>query len=371
MVTSVTTTGAAQQASNTAQQQIGLAEDFSQFLQLLTTQLQNQDPLSPMDSTEFTNQLVQFSQVEQQINSNQKLDNLVNLQLASISSVALGYVGLDISYVSSDINYEGKPVQINYALGSEATTAKVNIYDEADTLVYSSDAPKNAGTNTFTWNGIKTNGDPVGNGTYTVKIDALDKDDQAIENSTVVTGTVRGIETQNGIVYVLVGDRAVALSSIVNASTEGSGAQANANAAAALGYIGMDVTFKSSDITHAGNNAPVKINYSIDQKASSSKLKIFDGAGKVVFITDASQITGANSYTWNGNFSDGTVAPAGDYTVTIEAVDANSEPIKTTTSFNGRVDGVENRGGVNYVTIGNRAVPASSILTAKTPTTNA
>lgn len=214
-----TTSGLANKAAQTQQQTVKLAEDFSQFLQLLTTQLQNQDPLSPMDSTEFTNQLVQFSQVEQQINSNQKLDSLLALQLSSISSVALGYVGMDISYVSAEMNYDGStPVNINYALASEAVTCNVNVYDEKGELVYTGAAPKDTGTNNFTWNGIKTNGTAVEPGTYTVKVDALDKDGKAIENSTVVTGRVRGIETQNGVVYVLVGERAVAMSSIVNAT---------------------------------------------------------------------------------------------------------------------------------------------------------
>lgn len=215
----VTTSNVANSASNTANSSVQLAEDFQQFLTLLTTQLQNQDPLSPMDSTEFTNQLVQFSQVEQQINANQKLDNLVALQLSSISTVALGYVGMNISYVSADMNYDGStPVDINYALATDAVTCKVNIYDEEGELVYSGDAPKNTGTNKFTWNGTQTNGQPVEEGTYTVKIDALDANDKTIENSTVVSGHVRGIETQNGVVYVLVGDRAVAISSIVNAT---------------------------------------------------------------------------------------------------------------------------------------------------------
>lgn len=214
----VTTTGAGQQAQNTNNQRISLAEDFSQFLQLLTTQLQNQDPLSPMDSTEFTNQLVQFSQVEQQINSNAKLDNLVALQLASISSVALGYVGMDISYISSEMSYDGEtPIEVSYALASEAVTAKMNVYNEDDELVYSGEAPKNTGINKVTWDGKDKNGQPVEAGTYTVKIDALDKNDKAIENTTVVSGRVKGIETQNGVVYVLVGERAVPMSTIVNA----------------------------------------------------------------------------------------------------------------------------------------------------------
>lgn len=216
----VTTSGAAQNAAKTTGSTVKLAEDFQQFLTLLTTQLQNQDPLSPMDSTEFTNQLVQFSQVEQQINMNQKLDNLVAMQLASISSVALGYVGMDISYISSEMSYDGqKPVDITYALASEAVTAKVNIYDNDGALVYSYDAPKSVGTNKFTWNGTKTNGEPIEAGTYTVKIDALDKNNKTIENSTVVTGHVGGIETQNGVVYVIVGERAVPISAILNAKT--------------------------------------------------------------------------------------------------------------------------------------------------------
>lgn len=218
MTSDVTLSGAAAAAGKTQQQGIGLAKDFNQFLQLLTTQLQNQDPLAPMDSTEFTNQIVQFSQVEQQINLNQKIDNLVSLQLASISSVALGYVGMDISYISAEMNYDGDtPVTVNYSLADPALEAKINIYDEAGELVYSGTVPKDAGRHEFVWNGVKTNGQPVGEGTYTVSIDAVDADSKPIDTSTAVSGQVRGIETQNGIIYVLVGDRAVAISSILQA----------------------------------------------------------------------------------------------------------------------------------------------------------
>ncbi len=214
----VTSTGTAQKAAATNQQKVTLAEDFSQFLTLLTTQLQNQDPLSPMDSTEFTNQLVQFSQVEQQINSNQKLDDLVALQLSSISSVALGYVGMDISYISAEANYDGTtPVTINYSLADEAVLAKLNVYDENGDVVYSGDVPKTAGRHEFTWLGVETDGDPVPAGTYSVKIEAIDSKDDPISTSTAVSGRVRGIETQNGVVMVLVGERAVPISTILQA----------------------------------------------------------------------------------------------------------------------------------------------------------
>lgn len=215
---SVTTTGLANNAQNTATSRTTLAEDFDQFLTLLTTQLQNQDPLAPMDSSEFTNQLVQFSQVEQQINLNQKIDDLLTLQLSSISSVALGYVGMDISYLSAEMNFDGaNPVKINYSLATPGQTAKINVRDEAGQLVFSGDVPKDAGRNEFTWNGLNNAGQTVPLGTYSVKIGAVDKDQKPIQASTAVSGHVKGIESQNGIVYVLVGDRAVAISSILQA----------------------------------------------------------------------------------------------------------------------------------------------------------
>lgn len=218
MVSDVTVTGTVNNALKTESSSIKLAEDFTQFLNLLTTQLQNQDPLSPMDSTEFTNQLVQFSQVEQSINTNKKLDDLLSLQLGSISSVALGYVGMDISYVSSEMNFNGtKPVDINFVLTDNASISKINIYDEAGEVVRTIDAPTTAGAHTVSWDGKDNNGNQMAAGTYSLKMDALDKDSKPLKISTVVSGNVRGIESQDGVIYLLVGDRAVSLGSVIQA----------------------------------------------------------------------------------------------------------------------------------------------------------
>ena len=196
-----------------------LAANFDNFLKLLTTQLQNQDPLNPMDSTEFTNQLVQFSQVEQAINSNQKLDSLLSLQLSNVASTALGYVGLDINYTSAELNFDGtKPVNINYALNSAATTSKVNILNADGNVIYSANAGTDTGKHTFTWDGKTSEGLTAPAGTYTVRIDALDADGKAISTTTVVSGHVHGIETQDGVINLLVGDRAVPMANVINAS---------------------------------------------------------------------------------------------------------------------------------------------------------
>jgi flagellar basal-body rod modification protein FlgD len=197
-----------------------LSEDFDDFLVLLTTQLQNQDPLSPMESTEFTNQLVSFSQVEQQINQNQKLDQMLGLQLASTSTVALGYVGLDVGYVG-DLFYSNgtDPREINYAVQGDAVKNSVFIRD-ADTgeLVRTLDGVASQGNHSVTWDGLDDNGFIVPAGNYRVSVDALDKDDNAVSTSTAVSGRVNGIESVNGVVQLLLeGDAIVPVSSIINA----------------------------------------------------------------------------------------------------------------------------------------------------------
>lgn len=219
MTTDVTLTGTAQNALNTQTQSIKLTNDFGDFLRLLTTQLQNQDPLNPMDSNEFTNQLVQFSQVEQAINTNKKLDDMLSLQLASISNVALGYVGMEITYTSGEAHWDGtKDIRINYALTTDAKIAKINIYDENGTLVRNMDAPKSTGAHKVEWDGKDNNGNTVPVGTYSIKVDAADNQDKPISVTSAVSGTVRGIESQNGVIFLLVGERAVALGNVIQAT---------------------------------------------------------------------------------------------------------------------------------------------------------
>lgn len=219
MASGVDISTAINQASKTQQQSVGLAKDFNQFLQLLTTQLQNQDPLSPLDTNEFTNQLVQFSQVEQSINTNQKLDSLVQLQLTNALSSSLGYVGLDTSYVSAEFSFDGTaPVDITTALPKRANKALMSIVDESGRTIYSRDLSLDAGKKDLTWNGEMNGVSTLApKGTYKVRVDAIDEDDAKMDITTVVTGRVKGIESQNGQIFLLIGERAVPLANVINA----------------------------------------------------------------------------------------------------------------------------------------------------------
>lgn len=215
----------AQQQARTSSTSSALNQDFDEFLILLTTQLQNQDPLNPTDTDKFTDQLVQFSQVEQQINTNQKLDTLLVNELNNNAGLALNYVGLDITYPSTEIGFDGiNSNEITYVLPEAAGTAKINIRDEAGEVIYSADVSGVEGTQKFTWDGKNSGGETVPAGTYGFTIDALDFDNKAIENiPTVVTGHVTGVEKQNGAVFLLVGDRAIDQTTVIKANVPGEG----------------------------------------------------------------------------------------------------------------------------------------------------
>jgi len=207
------------QQQQTAASASQVSGDFTQFLTLLTTQLQNQDPLDPLDTNQFTQQLVEFSGVEQQINTNQKLDSLVSLGSSNNLSSSLGYVGLNINYLSSEFNFDGSTsVQSHYVLANPASINTIQVIDQDGNVVYSQAGATDTANNEFDWNGQETNGGTAPAGTYTLKISALDDSGAPITSTNTVSGVVRGVETQNGVTNLLVGARAVPLSNVINAS---------------------------------------------------------------------------------------------------------------------------------------------------------
>ncbi|MCA9221534.1 MAG: flagellar hook assembly protein FlgD, partial [Planctomycetales bacterium] len=135
-----------------------LAKDLDSFLTLLTSQLKNQDPLSPMDSTEFTNQLVSFAQVEQQINANENLTSLIDLTQQSITTNATNYIGKTIEALSKSFPLQQGSSKIAYGLADDAANATLLIRNEAGDIVYSAVADKSKGVHAFEWDGKDTYG---------------------------------------------------------------------------------------------------------------------------------------------------------------------------------------------------------------------
>ncbi|HVZ99586.1 MAG TPA: flagellar hook assembly protein FlgD [Caulobacterales bacterium] len=174
-----------------------LADNYNTFLTLLTAQLQNQDPLAPMDSTQFTQQLVQFSQVEQQIRTNEELNTLVAQYQAASAGSALSYLGRDAilaSPYSTLGNQEGAKANWAYAFDKTPANVTLSVKDAAGHVVYSADGELTSGDHLFSWDGKQTNGSQAPAGVYTLVITAKD-DSGATINPTITTReTILGVD---------------------------------------------------------------------------------------------------------------------------------------------------------------------------------
>ena len=183
---------AANSANALANQQI--AGNFQSFLQLLTTQLQNQNPLSPLDTNQFTQQLVEFAGVQQQINTNDSLATLVSLQQTTQASQALEFVGKTAVVKGSTTSLTNSKAAWGLNIPS-ASTVTVTITNSSGATVYSNDFIANAGNNqTFTWNGLGTDGTQQPDGTYKLTATAKDSAGNSVAVSTEIQGTVSSVD---------------------------------------------------------------------------------------------------------------------------------------------------------------------------------
>lgn len=197
-----------------------LAQDFDDFLTLLTTQLQNQDPLDPTDTETFTDQITQFNQVEQQIGTNAKLDELIAATQGNALQQALGYVGLDVSYEGQEFYNagDGSANRFIYDLSDEVEDLTLRVVDADGNTVYTEQASGLPGLQVIEWNGIGNDGEMVLPGNYTLQLDIVPK--EGVEQVAVelgVSSRVTGVETRSGEIFLAMGDVVVPLIQVFSA----------------------------------------------------------------------------------------------------------------------------------------------------------
>jgi len=202
------------------QSKTSLAADFDAFLLLLTTQLKNQDPLSPMEPTEFTSQLVQFASVEQQINANENLEKMIGIQNASLAASIIGFIGTDVEYDGASIPLQDGSAKFTYDLADKAKNVVITISDADGNLVLTEAGETTAGLHEFVWDGKDTNGVQKPDGTYTISVTAVDGDQQAIDTKIHGFGHITGVSMANGTV-LNAGDLDIPLDSILNIAEPG------------------------------------------------------------------------------------------------------------------------------------------------------
>lgn len=191
-----------------------LAGNFNEFLQLLTTQLQHQDPLSPLDPNQFTQELVQFSSVEQQIQMNTGLNTLISLQQNAQTTSALGFLGHKVVINGSVAQLTNGQATWSYSVNKPAT-ATINISDASGKVVYSTTQGVQPGQQTFTWHGQTTNGNVLADGAYTISIAAADANGQSVAVATQTQGVVSGVDVSKSPPSLTVNGQSFPLSQIL------------------------------------------------------------------------------------------------------------------------------------------------------------
>lgn len=192
--TTATATSSSSSTSAGSAANLQIAGNFQTFLTLLTTQLQNQNPLDPLDTNQFTQQLVEFAGVEQQMNTNDSLASLIALQKTSGATQALNFVGKTAVVNGSTASLTDSSATWELSVPS-ASTLTVNITNSVGQTVYTGTYAANAGNNQpFTWNGHNSDGTQAPDGQYTMSATAVDDSNKPVAITTMIQGLVSSVD---------------------------------------------------------------------------------------------------------------------------------------------------------------------------------
>ncbi|TGD96585.1 flagellar hook assembly protein FlgD [Methylobacterium nonmethylotrophicum] len=201
-------------ASKTASDASTIAGNFNQFLTLLTTQLQNQNPLDPLDTNQFTQQLVQFASVEQQLKTNDRLGSLLTASKASAAATASGLIGKTVTADGATASLSEGSATWTLTPARAAAKAVLTITDAKGNVVATQTKALPAGSQSFAWDGRTSTGQLAPDGKYTLKVQALDTTGSSVGVDTKISGTITSVDVTGAEPVLTVGDRTVALSSV-------------------------------------------------------------------------------------------------------------------------------------------------------------
>ena len=206
MIIGGATTSNAIDGTKSAEASAKLEDDLNRFLNILVTQLQNQDPLDPLDANEFTSQLVQFASVEQQIYQNSNLEKMLNLQETSQISDMVDFIGNKVEFFGQNLPLEQGRAEFSYIMPAGVSEANVNISNSSGMNVFYTDADTNQGKHTINWDGKDKNGRQLPDGEYTVLVSGRDGQGNLVQVEHLMTGSVNGAGVDDGKVKLFIGD---------------------------------------------------------------------------------------------------------------------------------------------------------------------
>ena len=205
-------------SSNNALSRQTIADNFDTFLTLLTTQLKHQNPLEPLDTNQFTQQLVQFTSVEQQLKTNDFLEAMMQATQSSNNSQAVSYVGKTVTASGAKSELVDGVATWNFAV-EEPANISVTVRDAAGNVVFTKQGSVEQGESIFTWDGVGDDGGRKPDGSYSITVEGRDAEGNLVDVLTEMTGTVTGVDFTGSEPVLIVGNARVNLSSVLSVRT--------------------------------------------------------------------------------------------------------------------------------------------------------
>ncbi len=197
------------------QSQTRLNEELNRFLNLLITQLKNQDPLDPMDSNEFTSQLVQFASVEQQIYQNANLEKLLNIHQTSQVASMVDFIGMTVEAKGSELQLDNSKGKFTYELDVKANEVTISIRNASGLTVFTTDGENDSGKHTFEWDGKDSSGNQMNDGPYTVIVSPQDRGGNLQNVAMTTFGRVTGAGAEDGKISLFMGEIIVLMDDVL------------------------------------------------------------------------------------------------------------------------------------------------------------
>jgi flagellar basal-body rod modification protein FlgD len=189
---------------------------YNTFLSLLTTQLTNQDPLDPTDPNQFTNELIQLSGVEQQLQTNDYLSSIKDGIAALTAAGGVGYVGRTIEYSGASAPLQNGSASWSYDLAGSASNVTLSVQDSSGNTVWTGSGDTASGAHDFTWDGKDANGRQLADGAYTLSVRATNASGDAVTATISSHGKVTGTDSSNGDIELTLGTIVVKLADVTS-----------------------------------------------------------------------------------------------------------------------------------------------------------
>jgi flagellar basal-body rod modification protein FlgD len=194
VTTTSSTSASVASAASSAQ---NFSEDFDTFLQLLTAQIRNQDPLQPMDSTQFVEQLATFSSLEQQVETNQNLEGIASMINDLSAVIANEWLGQEVAVASKHVAYEGKPVEFEVDPALSYDEAVFTVLDAQSNVVWQETLK--GSDQRHSWNGsVLGNDAPAASGIYEFELDLIENGQAVAKTQAEIISKVTNLANEDG-----------------------------------------------------------------------------------------------------------------------------------------------------------------------------